>query len=156
MSNVKLSIHVENPRGFKELSLNAIKPTRGTDRSAGYDFYVPKNYPDTEILPGETVVIPTDIAAWMQDDEVLNIYIRSSMGIKKRLKVTNQVGVIDSDYFGNPDNGGNIHIALENTGKETVIIKAEDRIVQGVFSKYLTTNDRPLSSKRMGGIGSTG
>ncbi len=73
-------------------------PKRGTKNSAGYDFFSPANI---EIMPGRTFMVPTGIKASMLEDEVLQIYIRSSLGIKKNIVLSNQVGVIDSDYYNN-------------------------------------------------------
>jgi len=144
-------------RGFKLLEENAIIPTRATSNSAGYDFYVPKGNADYAVFPGETVKIPTNVAAYMQSDEVLTIHVRSSIGIKKGLVLANSTGIIDSDYYDNPDNGGNIIIVLRNCGDEVQVVHPGDRIAQGVFVKYLTVdNDAPLSESREGGIGSTG
>lgn len=141
-------------RGFKLLSDRAVMPTRKTARSAGYDLSIPAGN-EIIIHPNETVKVKSDIAAFMEDNEVLLIFIRSSAGIKKKLAIANGTGIIDSDYFGNPDNGGNIILAIRNYGEETVILQPKERIAQGVFMKYLTTGDKP-TDERLGGIGSTG
>ena len=78
----------------------------------------------------------------MQPDEVLEIYIRSSLGIKKGLMIPNNVGIIDSSYYNNPDNDGNIGIALVNTSGKEVTINAGERVAQGIFKKYLVADNR--------------
>lgn len=131
----------------------ATLPERGTKYSAGYDICTANESP-IEIGAGETVTIPTGIKAYMNSDEVLLIHVRSSVGIKRGLVLTNATGVIDSDYV-NGANGGNIIIALYNNSGYTQTIQPKERIAQGIFMKYLTTDDDNASGERMGGIGST-
>ena len=88
-------------------------PTRSTTNSAGYDFYCDKNY---EVKPNEIIKIWTDIKAYMQSDEFLMLDVRSSMGGKFML--ANTIGIIDSDYYSNEDNDGNIGIFLKNIRKD--------------------------------------
>lgn len=139
----------------RHFDLEDIKlPTRADKGSAGYDFYSPIDF---EIKPGETKVVPMDIKAYMLEDEVLLLWIRSSMGIKKKIILANQTGVVDSSYYSNPDNDGNICTALTNNGDDIYHVKKGDKIMQGVFTKYLIAdNDKPISQQRIGGIGSTG
>jgi dUTP pyrophosphatase len=146
-------------RGFKPVDEQFLKdtgnyyfPIRKTKQSAGYDLLSPIN---VLIGPYEKTLIWTNIKAYMQDDEVFNIYIRSSIGIKKGLVLTNQVGIIDSDYYSNLDNDGNIGICLENTTNQTVEIKKGERLVQGIFMKYLIADNCNSEDIRVGGIGST-
>ena len=69
----------------------------------------------------------------------------------------NTTGIIDADYYGNESNDGNIGLALYNTGDEAVVIQKGDRLVQGIFIKYLTVdNDSYINDERTGGIGSSG
>lgn len=129
-------------------------PTRGDTRSAGYDFYLNE---DLRLLPAQKTLVWTDVKAYMQEDEVLHIYPRSSLGIKNGMMLSNTVGVIDASYYGNEGNDGNIGLSLLNTSGKTIILKKGDRVAQGVFSKYLIAdNDNAQSDKRVGGIGSTG
>jgi len=93
----------------------------------------------------------------MLPDEVLLLYIRSSVGIKKHIVLSNGTGVIDSTYYTQSHNEGNIMCALYNYGTEEQVITAGDRVMQGVFVKYLTTdNDIVINKQRTGGIGSSG
>lgn len=143
-------------RKFEKVTYDdsGIIPTRSDNGSAGYDFYTPQ---DIVIKPGEAVLFKTNIKAQMLPDEVLLLYIRSSVGIKKHIVLSNGTGVIDSTYYGNPDNEGNIMCALYNYGTEEQVITAGDRVMQGVFVKYLTTdNDIVVNKQRTGGIGSSG
>lgn len=143
-------------RKFEKVSYDnsGTLPTRNDKGSAGYDFYTPVQL---VIEPGQMVKFKTHIKAQMEQDEVLMLYVRSSIGIKKNLMLANTTGVIDSTYYNNPDNEGNIIGALYNYGTETQVIEAGERVMQGMFIKYLTTvNDIPLNTTRTGGIGSSG
>ena len=143
-------------RKFEKVSYSdlGILPTRADDGSAGYDFYTHEKI----ILPPKTMIkVNTFIKASMEKDEVLLLFVRSSIGIKKNIMLCNGTGVIDSTYYNNEDNEGNIICALYNYGDTEQTIDAGDRIVQGVFVKYLTAeNDYVTNSKRKGGVGSSG
>lgn len=139
-------------RGFEKLNELGIIPKRGTSGSAGYDFYNPEAI---EIAPQEVKVINTYIRAYMEKDEYLAIFIRSSMGIKKGLRLVNSVGIIDSDYYNNPDNGGHIRIALKNESDKTITLETGERVAQGIFMKFLIADDDDVTNVRTGGIGST-
>lgn len=129
-------------------------PTRADPRSAGYDFYLLK---DVKVLPMQKIIIWTDVKAYMQEDEVLKVFIRSSLAIKNGLMLSNNTGIVDSSYYGNPGNDGNISVSIVNTTGTTVELKAGDRIVQGIFEKYLVADeDTTLSETRVGGTGSSG
>lgn len=129
-------------------------PKRGTKGSAGYDFCSPI---EVEIAPGERKLIWTDVKAKMPYYQVLKIYVRSSIGIKKNLVLQNVTGIIDSDYYGNPSNDGNIGIMLWNTGESIQKIEVGEKIAQGIFEQYYIVDDDSVSADlRTGGIGSTG
>lgn len=130
-------------------------PVRKTAASAGYDFEAGES---VTIRPDEQVMVPTGIKAYMQPDEVLTIHIRSSMAVKHQLVLVNSVGIIDADYYNNPDNEGHIYIALWNRGSEPFAIEKGDRIAQGIFSRYLVADDDSAGqgAERQGGFGSTG
>ena len=136
----------------KDISL----PIRKTKHAAGYDFecaedtIIPKF--KNGVLP---TLIPTGIKAYMEDDEVLYLYNRSSNPKKKGLVLANSVGVIDKDYYENPDNDGHIMFAFYNMKDEDIIIKKGEAIGQGVFMKYLTIDNDNANGKRIGGFGST-
>lgn len=127
-------------------------PTRSDPRSAGYDFYSPI---DLVIKPGENKLFFTDVKAFMQPDEVLMLYVRSSMG-KIPVMISNNTGIIDSSYYNNESNNGNIGFRLINFGQEDFIIHIGDRIGQGIFIKYLTTDNDNTTGMRCGGFGSSG
>lgn len=137
-------------KGFENDSI--ILPKRQTKNSAGYDFYVAK---DTTIKARSIALIPTGIKAYMESDEVLKIYVRSSMPMKKGLTLANNVGIIDSDYYENPDNDGHIMIQVLNLTDSDILVKKDERIAQGVFLKYLLADDDNTTNSRLGGFGST-
>ena len=70
--------------------------------------------------------------------------------------LANSTGIVDSDYYNNPDNEGHIMIAYYNTGDTPYTVEKGDRIGQGIFMKYLTVDEDTASGMRTGGIGSTG
>jgi dUTP pyrophosphatase len=133
---------------------NKIKlPKRATKKSSGYDFYSLKDF---ILEPNEGIKIPTGIKTYMQDNEELMIFVRSSMGFKYNIRLKNQVGKIDADYYNNSDNEGHIWIALINEGHKTWFVTKGEAIAQGSFYNYLLAdNDYPILEKRKGGIGST-
>ena len=140
--------------GLTEKEYNELPlPQRATKNSAGYDFHLLE---DLTLKPNEIKKIPTAIKAEMNHDEVLMIYIRSSLGFKYNMRMCNQTGIIDSDYYNNQDNEGHIFIKVQNEGTETINLKAGDRFAQGIFIKYLTVeNEEEIKNNRQGGIGST-
>ncbi len=127
-------------------------PKRATAKSAAYDFYSPI---DVTIQPNQSYLIWTDVKVCCNDNEVLIINVRSSMG-KQPIMLANSQGWVDCDYFSNPDNDGNIGINLRNIGNTPYIIQRGDRIAQGMFINYFVTDDDNATTKRNGGFGSTG
>lgn len=106
----------------------------------------------------QPTVVHTGIKAYMEDDEVLEMYNRSSNPKKLGLILANGVGVVDADYYENDDNDGEIMFAFYNILPFNVRLKAGDRIGQGIFKKFLRPTDDSLRVKgveRKGGFGST-
>lgn len=131
-------------------------PYKATSYSAGYDFFVPQ---ETIIEPKETKIIWTDIKAFMLENLFLLICLRSSVGIKRNVMLANSVGIIDSDYYNNPTNDGNIGFAIRNLGEIPTVFQEGERIGQGIFLPFISTALNPLQDsfeqERMGGFGST-
>ncbi len=144
-------------RGFEILSDWQEKdihlPVRKTEKSAGYDIECGE---DIDLAPGKVTLIKTGLKAYMADDEYLAIFIRSSMAIKKGLFLANSTGIIDADYYNNEDNEGHIMVAVYNSKDESYHVNKGDRVAQGIFTKYLVTDDDHAEGKRTGGVGSTG
>lgn len=121
-------------------------PQRDTSSTAGYDIYLLN---DIKLEPNEIKKIPTGLKSFFGKDEVLLLVVRSSMGFKYNVRLCNQVGVIDADYYNNEDNEGHIWLRVQNEGDKTVEFKRGEAIAQGIFMKYLTTNsDNILTDKR--------
>lgn len=144
-------------RGFEVVRDDARKtvgeitlPTRGSSRAMAYDFYANQNY---SVMPNEIVKVWTDVKAYMQDDECLIINVRSSMGGKWML--ANSSGWIDSDYYSNESNDGNIGIFLKNISGEVQTIFKGDRIAQGALFNFLVADNGNTDNIRTGGFGST-
>lgn len=127
-------------------------PCRKSINSAGYDFISFKKY---IMKPGDILKIPTAVKVCLNKDEYLGIYVRSSMGFKYNIRMCNQVGIIDSDYYNNIDNEGHIWICLKNEGDKDYVINVGDSFAQGIFTKYLVTDDDNAFGVRVGGLGST-
>ncbi len=144
----------EIAKGFEDSKINL--PVRKTKLSAGYDFEAAEDTVVSAFKRGDApTLIKTGIKAYMEEDEVLYLYNRSSNPKKKGLILANSVGVVDADYYGNPDNDGHIMFAFYNIKDEDVEIKKGEAIGQGVFAKYLVTDDDAASGDRTGGFGST-
>ena len=137
---------------FKKLTDKAVKPTFGTEFSAGADLYSTEK---VVIGVGETKLIKTGLALEIPVGYVGLIYARSGLATKRGLAPANKVGVIDSDYR------GEIMVALYNqSGVEQVVEQAE-RVAQMVITPYLKVEyqqveDLTDTARGQGGFGSTG
>ena len=144
----------EIAKGFENKNINL--PVRKTKFSAGYDVEAAEDCTIPAFVAGQKpTLIKTGLKAYMEDDEVLMLYNRSSNPGKKGLILANSVGVIDKDYYGNPDNDGHIMYAFYNVKSEPVEIKKGDIVGQAIFQKYLITDDDSAEGERVGGFGST-
>lgn len=130
----------------RELYNNIKIPQRDSDSTAGYDICILN---DIELKSNEILKLPTGLKCFFEKDEVLLLVVRSSMGFKYNIRLCNQVGVIDADYYNNKDNEGHIWIRIQNEGDKTVKFNSGEAIVQGIFLKYLTTrSDETLKQER--------
>ncbi len=127
-------------------------PKRMTRHSAGYDFLAIEGF---TIKPGEIKKIPTGYKATFGNDEMLMILVRSSMGFKYNVRMTNQVGIIESDYYNNIDNEGHMFVSLQNEGDRDFVVKKGEGYAQGIFTKFLICDDDITTNERQGGLGST-
>lgn len=160
-----------------------ILPRRQTIASAGYDFAAAKDLvipsiwrlnfvrifrlirnghqlyePDYEMAEQvlKPFLIPTGVKAYMPDNEFLLLANRSSNTFKRSLSLPNGIGVIDSDYYNNETNEGEIFVQLINYGVRPIKIHKGDRIAQGIFMQYQKADDDlPVSRIRANGFGST-
>lgn len=130
-------------------------PRRSTLNAAGYDIEASETF---TLEAGEIRLVPTGLKAYMLPDEVLHLHDRSSNPRKKGVVLANSVGVVDADYYNNPDNEGELFAQFKNITEHQVVIEKGERIMQGVFMKYLLADndDEVAKSARAGGFGSTG
>ena len=144
----------EIAKGFEDKGINI--PVRKTKYSAGYDIEAAEDIVIPSFKKGTNpILIKTGLKAYMQDDEMLLLYNRSSNPKKKGLILANSVGVVDKDYYGNQDNDGHIMFAFYNIKDEDVEIKKGEAIGQAIFQKYLVTDNDEAEGERVGGFGST-
>lgn len=102
-------------------------------------------------------LVPTGVKVAMPSDYYLQLQVRSSLPLNSWLVLANGVGVIDSDYYNNPDNEGHIFIQLINLHPCDIILHKGERIAQGIFLPYgAVNNDVIVETDRTGGLGSTG
>lgn len=145
----------------KEEYENIQLPKRSTKYSCGYDFISPI---DITLKPGIPYLLPTGIKVNFDElfngDEpknmvyYLSLYPRSSYGFKYGFKLLNSVGIIDQDYYNNPDNDG--HIIIGAIVDKELIIHKGDKICQAVINIAPLFKNDSVNSVRTGGIGSTG
>lgn len=144
----------EIANGFENDGINL--PVRKTKCSAGYDIEAAEDCIIPSFKKGmKPTLVKTGLKAYMMEDEVLILANRSSNPGKRGLILANSIGVVDSDYYGNPDNDGHIMFAFFNIKDEDVEIKKGDAIGQGIFQKFLTVDEDLAEGARMGGFGST-
>lgn len=173
-------------RGFEKINSrkdeNLIMPQAQTKNSAGYDFFIQENIEIKSNLPEfisaglksiygfifhkddiehfkdvlKPTIIKTGIKAYMLPDEYLSLFVRSSTPKNFGLVMPISVGIVDSDYYSNEENDGEIGFIVYNLFPWTVKIKKGERIGQGIFQKFLKTDDdNRLTKDRVGGTGST-
>ena len=144
----------EIAKGFENKGINL--PIRKTKYSAGYDIEAAEDTVIPSFKKGMApTLVKTGLKAYMQEDEMLLLYNRSSNPKKKGLIMANSVGVIDKDYYENPDNDGHFMFAFYNIKEEDITIKKGEAIGQAIFQKYLVTDDDKAYGERLGGFGST-
>ncbi len=140
---------------IKKLKENAVIPTRGSEKAAGYDLYACFEGESLTIPAHSTVKVGTGLAIAVPDGYFGAIFARSGLATKQGLRPANCVGVADSDYR------GEYIVALHNdTDEEKVIAKAE-RIAQLVVMPFLSVefdevDELDETERGAGGFGSTG
>ena len=137
---------------FRKTNGEITLPTRATKSSIAYDFYSPVA---VTIPPMQSVMIWTDVKVHFNGDEALLLNVRSSMG-KHPVMIANTQGWIESDYCHKQDHEGIIGCRLLNLGTEPYVINVGDRIMQGMFIKYLVADNGNTDNTRQGGFGSSG
>lgn len=131
-------------------------PERSTKNSAGYDFFAIE---DTVFPAKKLTRAYTGVKCELRPYMVLILANRSSNPSKKGLILANGVGVVDADYYSNPDNDGEMAFEFYNILDEDVVIKKGEKLGQGIIMTYLKTENDHMSNPtatRVGGFGSTG
>ncbi len=145
----------EIAKGFEDKGINL--PERKTRCSAAYDLEAAEDTVVPSFKKGmKATLVPTGLKAYMQEDEVLYLYAKSSGFGKKGIMLSNAVGVVDGDYYGNEDNDGHIMFSMINLKEEDLHIKKGEAIGQAMFAKYLKADNDEAKATRKGGFGSTG
>jgi len=144
----------EIAKGWEDKNINM--PVRKTAKSAGYDVEAAEDIVIPPFTPGcKPTLIHTGLKAYCMDDEWYMLANRSSNPGKKKLVLANGIGIIDADYYGNPDNDGEFMYAYFNISSEPVEIKKGEVIGQVVFQKFLIVDNDNAIGERTGGFGST-
>ena len=109
----------------------------------------------TKQLKIKPILIPTGIKCSLDPNTYLELSVRSSTPLKHWIILANGVGIIDADYYNNPDNEGHIYFQVINLSTFDIQLKKGDKIGQGIIKHYLITDDDNASGQRLGGFGST-
>lgn len=109
----------------------------------------------TKTLGTKPTLVSTGMKCQLDPGTYLELSVRSSCPLKYWLIMANSVGIIDADYYNNPDNEGEIFFQLINLSPYDIVLKKGDIIGQGIIKPYLTTEDDAATGQRMGGFGST-
>ena len=144
----------EIAKGFEDKGINI--PVRKTKNSAGYDIEAAEDCIVPAFKAGQKpTLVKTGLKAYCPPDEFYMLCNRSSNPGKKGLVLANGVGIVDSDYYENPENDGHFMFAFYNIKDEDIEIKKGDCIGQAIFMKYLTVDNDNATGERKGGFGST-
>ena len=144
----------EIAKGFENAQINL--PVRKTKYSAGYDIEAAENCIIPAFKPGQApTLVKTGLKAYMAEDEYLMLCNRSSNPKKKGLVMANSIGIIDADYYENPDNDGHFMFSFINIKAEDVQIKKGEAIGQAIFQKFYIVDNDMATGERKGGFGST-
>lgn len=141
------------PESGKTQDVKYKLPQRGTQYSAGYDFYAPYDI----LIPamGKSALVKTGVKVYLPESTYLSLKTRSSLGTKHDIILSNIEGVIDRDYVDNLDNEGEIMVMFRNLGTRNYVIKQGEKMCQGVITPFATMGEQ-LDTVRSGGFGSTG
>ena len=100
-------------------------------------------------------LVPTGVKAKLDPETFLQLSVRSSCPLKYWLVLANGVGIIDADYYNNPDNEGHIYFQIINLSPFNIQLRKGDKIGQGIILHYDRTQDDKVATLRTGGFGST-
>lgn len=120
-----------------------------------YPFTLDKIAKISKEYKAKVALVPTGIKCKIPDGYFLQLSPRSSLPLKHWLIMANGVGIIDADYYNNPDNEGHIYFQLINLLPVPIVIKKGDCFGQGILMKYYTGEEDEVLTTREGGFGST-
>jgi dUTP pyrophosphatase len=109
----------------------------------------------TKQLNARPTLVPTGIKCQLAPNQYLELSVRSSTPLKDWLILANGVGIIDADYYNNPDNEGHIFFQVINLSPFAIELAKGDKIGQGIIRTYETVDDDCAEGERNGGFGST-
>lgn len=109
----------------------------------------------TKATEAKPTLVPTGVKAYLPDKYFLQLSVRSSCPLKHWLILANGVGIIDSDYYNNPDNEGHIFFQIINMFPYDILLKKGEKIGQGIILPYYLTGETGPAAARVGGFGST-
>lgn len=111
---------------------------------------------ETKKLKARPTLVSTGMKCHLDPGTYLELSVRSSTPLKHWLICANSVGVIDADYYNNPDNEGEIFFQLINLSPFAIQLHKGDRIGQGIIKPFIVTDDDNAEGERLGGFGSSG
>lgn len=109
----------------------------------------------TKTFMAKPTLVSTGMKCKLDPGTYLELSVRSSTPLKYWLLMANGVGIIDADYYNNPDNEGEMFLQLINLSPYDIQLKQGDVLGQGIIKQYLTTEDDAATGERVGGFGST-
>lgn len=138
----------------KKLTETAILPKKGTNYSAGFDLCA-DNYKTVTIMPGETVMLQTELAFEIPKGYFGAIFARSGISTKRGLRPATCVSVIDSDYR------GSVGVPIHNDSENVQFVDPHERIAQMVIIpcpeiEIEEATELTDTERSDGGFGSTG
>ena len=110
----------------------------------------------TKAAKAKPTLVSTGMKCKLDPGTYLELSVRSSCPLKYWLVLANSVGIIDADYYNNPDNEGEIFFQMINLSPFAIKLQKGDAIGQGIIKPYLVTEDDAATGSRVGGFGSTG
>lgn len=169
----------------KYIDADLALPERKTEGSAGYDMVAaedtvvpsiwhmfrkaesmldlePDEYITLDIMAEFTkqagirpTLVPTGMKCSLDPGTYLQLSVRSSSPLKYWIMLANGIGIIDADYYNNPDNEGHIYFQVFNISPFNLMIKKGEVIGQGIIVPYGVTENDDAKGERLGGFGST-
>ena len=110
----------------------------------------------TKKIKAKPTLVSTGVKCQLNPNQYLQLSVRSSCPLKNWLILANGVGIIDADYYNNPDNEGEIFFQIINLSPLPIYLKKGDRIGQGIIMNYQCVDeDNAEGNLRTGGFGST-